>query len=210
MEGHIARIERTTQRTKLNIPSPETCLNLLKEYGTYPNIIAHCEQVTRVALFLAKALSRQKLNLNIPLLIAGALLHDIAKAYSIEHPGVNHAEKGAEWLIELGYPEVAEIVKCHVDLPGELIIDEKAIVNYADKRVKHDTIVSLEDRFKDLLTRYGKTEARRKRIKRLYKRTKRLETLIFALLPFSPDMINTLGEEYEETACGPSLRWQIK
>lgn len=207
MEGHVARIERATQRTKLDIPSPEICLILLKEYGTYPNIIAHCEQVARVALFLAEALSKQGLTLNIPLVRAGALLHDIAKAYSIEHPEVNHAGKGAEWLIKLGYPEVAKIVRYHVDLPGELKIDEKAIVNYADKRVKHNTIVSLEERFKDLLARYGKTEAKRMRIRRLYEQTKRLETLIFAALPFSPDIINTLGER---DACGPALRWQVK
>ncbi|MCD6320212.1 MAG: HDIG domain-containing protein [Candidatus Desulfofervidaceae bacterium] len=207
MEGHVARVERTTQRTKLNIPAPEVCLALLKEYGAYPNIIAHCKQVAQVALFLSEALSHQGLSLNIPLLTAGALLHDIAKAYSIEHPEVNHAEKGAEWLIELGYPEVAEIVRFHVNLSGELKIDEKSIVNYADKRVKHDTIVSLEERFKDLLARYGKTEARGKRIRRLYERTKRLETLIFAPLPFSPDIINTLGERYEKAAYSHSLRW---
>jgi putative nucleotidyltransferase with HDIG domain len=164
----------------------------LKQYGTYPNIIAHSRQVARVAVFLAKALKEQKIALNLHLIEAGAILHDIAKTYSIEHPGVQHTEKGAKWLERLGYPELAEIARFHVDLPDELKIDEKTIVNYADKRVKHHIIVSLEERFADLLKRYGRTEKRQTRIKQLYERTKKLETLLFSYLPFYPEFINTL------------------
>ncbi len=142
---------------------------------------------------MAKELQKRGFKLNIALTEAGALLHDIAKAYSIEHPGVNHASQGATWLRELGYNEVAEIVATHVDLPMPFKINERAIVNYADKRVKHDQIVSLKERFEDLFLRYGKSEAQINRIKRLYQRTQKLEEMIFTYLPFSPDFLNNLG-----------------
>jgi len=194
VEGHLERLKGTSQAKSIEIPSAEFCLELLKRFGTYPHIIAHIKQVTKVALFLGRELEKQGIRLNISLIEAGALLHDIAKTYSIEHPGVDHAAKGAEWVRKLGYPAVAEIVASHVELPEPIALDERAIVNYADKRVKHDQIVSLEERFEDLLARYGKTEARRRFIKRLYERTKEVERMIFKHLPFSPAFINRLGK----------------
>ena len=195
MEGHLERFKRAAQAKSIEIPSAEVCLELLKRFGTYPHIIAHIKQVTKIAVFLGRELEKQGIRLNIPLIEAGALLHDIAKTYSIEHPGVDHAAKGAEWVRDLGYPEVAKIVAAHVELPEPIDLNEMAIVNYADKRVKHDQVVSLEERFEDLLVRYGKTEARRSFIKRLYARTKEVEEMIFKHLPFSPAFINSLGED---------------
>ena len=37
-------------------------------------------------------------------------------------------------------------------------VSEEEVVNYADKRVRHDQIVSLEERFQDLKNRYGKDQ----------------------------------------------------
>ena len=94
------------------------------------------------------------------MLEAGALLHDIAKTATL-HNGGEHARLGAEWLIDLGYPAVAEIVREHVWLsrnPAEpWPLREVEIVNYADKRVLHDLVVTLAQRFDDLRSRYGRT-----------------------------------------------------
>ena len=192
MERHIGRAETGIETKQITIPSPKECLYLLKKYEVYPHIIIHSKQVAQIAMFLAKELKKQKIALNLRLVEAGALLHDIAKTYSIEHPGIQHTVKGAEWLERLGYYKVADIVRCHVDLPEELSIDEKTIVNYADKRVKHDIIVSVEERFEDLFKRYGQTEEKYRYLKQLYKRSKRLESLIFSYLPFEPEFINNL------------------
>jgi hypothetical protein len=64
-------------------------------------------------------------------------------------------------LRELGYPDIAEIVEQHViihelNLSGD--IEEREIVYYADKRVMHDTIVTIEERVHDLIQRYGANE----------------------------------------------------
>jgi hypothetical protein len=37
-------------------------------------------------------------------------------------------------------------------------LEEREIINYADKRVMHDRIVSLTERVEDLIQRYGATE----------------------------------------------------
>ena len=43
-------------------------------------------------------------------------------------------------------------------------LDEAMVVNYADKRVMHDRVVSLTRRFLDLMERYGTDDQRRERI----------------------------------------------
>jgi hypothetical protein len=50
-----------------------------------------------------------------------------------------------------------------VDLDGGL--EEREIVCYADKRVRHDTIVTLEERIQDLIARYGDSEEIRRLIR---------------------------------------------
>src|SRR5512145_1793585 len=60
-----------------------------------------------------------------------------------------------------GFGLIARIVEQHVvitDVNLAGLPEEKEIVYYADKRVMHDKIVTLEERVQDLLIRYGKTQ----------------------------------------------------
>jgi len=123
-----------------------------------PNIIAHSEQVMRVALAIADNLERDAA-VDRSLVTAAALLHDITKTRSLE-TRERHDETGAALLRELGYPRVALIVEQHVIFTGFLPdgpVEEREIVYYADKRVMHERIVSLEERVRDLRERYGKS-----------------------------------------------------
>jgi uncharacterized protein len=106
-------------------------------------------------------------NLNDPSILqaslvqAAALLHDIAKTRAIEARELRHDLVGGRMLRELGYDAIAEIVESHVffigfDSAGRL--EEREIVFYADKRVLHDTIVSVDHRVDDLVQRYGINE----------------------------------------------------
>ena len=68
---------------------------------------------------------------------------------------------------DLGFPSTADIVEQHViihnvNLEGRL--EEREIVYYADKRVLHDTIVTINERLHDLVKRYGTMEEIRKLI----------------------------------------------
>ena len=141
-------------------------------------------------------MNRTGSRLNIPLILAGALLHDIAKTRSL-HEGGDHVEMGRRMVLEMGYPEVAWVVGSHVDGdPGVADrIDEAAVVNYADKRVQHDRIVPLKERFEDLLARYGKTPERCGRIEEMERNVERLEGEICSRISLSPDDVGKMAED---------------
>ena len=77
-------------------------------------------------------------------------------------------------------------------------ITESLIVNYADKRVKHDQIVTIQERFEDLIDRYAKTEQHRVRLREKLGEYLVLERRIFEHLAISPieaELMNlSLGE----------------
>ena len=69
-------------------------------------------------------------------------------------------------------------------------------MNYADKRVLHDRVVSLDDRMDYILERYGKTDAIREKIIQLWEKSKEMETRIFKDLPVQPrDVENIIGRD---------------
>ncbi len=144
----------------INLPSENECFELMNHYNMLPNIVDHSIQVMRVAMVVANHLIDQSL-INIPLLKAGALLHDIAKTISIQNNDRRHDLIGGEILRQHGYVEIAIIVESHVilnDFNHHGPLEEREIVHYADKRVMHDVIVTLDERIEDLCERYGKND----------------------------------------------------
>ena len=149
------------------ILTEEECHELMGRYAMLPNIVEHSLQVMRVSLTITDNI-KENVSINRDLVIAGSLLHDITKTRSLQTKE-RHDVSGGAVLRELGYPDIAEIVEQHViihdlNLDGE--IEEKEIVYYADKRVTHNTIVTLEERVHDLIQRYGAEEAIRELILR--------------------------------------------
>ncbi len=149
------------------IPSDPECHMLWDLFGMLDNIRAHSILVACLATALAERALRSGLPVNVPEVRAAALLHDLAKTYTIRHGG-NHCQLGGAWVQELtGNPALAQGVVCHVSWPHPLDLRAHFLplaLIYSDKRVKHNRIVPLEDRFDDLLVRYGKTEYIRTRI----------------------------------------------
>ncbi|WP_169352753.1 HD domain-containing protein [Thermodesulfatator atlanticus] len=173
------------------VPDVSRCYEILHENGVPPHIIAHCEKVSLVACYLTEALCAVGEDLDLALVKAASLLHDVTKHISLK-TGENHATSAAKLLTRLGYPEVAKIVAQHIFLtpgpPGSPIREEE-IVYYADKRVMHDKIVTLKERFEDLKMRYGKNPSSIVNIERLYFLTKLLERRLFKKLPFGPERL---------------------
>jgi uncharacterized protein len=172
-----------------SIPSRAECLALMAERAMLSNIREHSLQVARVSLTLGTHLLPANPGLDLALLEAGALLHDIAKTECLK-TSEKHTEIGADFLRRRGYPEVAEIVVQHVTLrdgvsenPG---ITEIEIVHYADKRVLHTEIVDLQTRFEYLQERYGRKPDDRRRIAALLQATLTQEEKIFRFLSFQP------------------------
>jgi len=177
------------------VPSRKQCYQILRDYEVPPHIVAHCEKVARVATFLAEHLRARGEPLNLPLVEASGLLHDLTKHWSLK-TGENHAHSAARVLRELGYPEVAAVVAQHIYLhpgpPGSPLREEE-VVYYADKRVRHTEIVPLRERFEDLRVRYGRTISTLVRLYHLEELTRLLERRIFKKLPFGPEKIQELN-----------------
>jgi uncharacterized protein len=164
------------------IPSIDECYEIMKD-RMLPHIKEHSEQVMKVALAIIYNLNPDVL-INKDLVIAASLLHDITKSRALttkEH----HDATGGLLLRELGCRNVADIIEEHVELKqynpdGEL--KEKEIVFYADKRVTHNKIVTVDERVSDLLIRYGKTENIRQHILKNKKSIQEIEKKINKLM----------------------------
>lgn len=158
----------------------------------WENIVRHSLLVEEVAGVLTDVLIKAGEDLDPNEVTAGALLHDITKTNSIETKE-NHALTGKELLERLGFPRIGEIVGCHVLMPMSIFsrkaISAEEIVHYADKRVLHDAVVSLAERFEDLVVRYGKTSDARSRLKVLEDQTYRIEEKIFSRIDIGPEDI---------------------
>ncbi|MDA3835973.1 MAG: HD domain-containing protein [Spirochaetales bacterium] len=167
------------------------------------NIRAHSLQVARVAVMLTHELLQVEVDvvtpgstapgacvptLDVDLVTAGALLHDIAKTQCL-NGACSHAEVGGAICSGLGFAEVAVIVMQHVILADyNRPVSEIDVVYYADKRVRHDEIVTLDERQVYIEDRYGQgvqeiIDAIRLNFGKCYDVEKR----IFSSLPFAPD-----------------------
>ena len=180
----------------MNIPSKKTCFHLMDKMEMPSHITVHSCVVSRVASFLAKYLKSCKINLNIELVQASALLHDLTKSRSFK-TGENHAHTGGQVLSDLGYPGVGEIVRQHVVLDTYFTSDlptEAEVVNYADKRVLHDRVVSLAERKSYILQKYATNPTQRERILVLWRKLEEMENRIFSFMPFPPEDLPLLNE----------------
>ncbi len=162
----------------------------MEKYGMLENIKAHSIVVENVAALIAREYQNGPAPISLEKVTAGALMHDIGKTLCLYSSG-DHAAKGREICLENDLPEIADIVGEHVrlrDYGPASPIGEKEIVYYADKRVNHDVIVSLDERLAYLLERYGRNEAFIcKRIRRNFDQCRALEQRLFAKLPFRPE-----------------------
>ena len=178
----------------MKIPTRDECYKLMCAMEMMDHIVVHSMQVCRVATLLAENLKPAGIQFNYDLIRAAALLHDITKTRSFKTQE-NHAETGRQYLAELGYGEVGSLVRQHVKLdeyPQTVSIGETEIINYADKRVLHDKVVSLEKRKDYILEKYAKVAEHRKLIYRLWEKTKEIEDKIFRTLSFSPEDLTHL------------------
>jgi putative nucleotidyltransferase with HDIG domain len=133
-----------------DIPTRAECEAILVAQSVAPSQVRHSRRVAEVAERIALALERSGLTLNVELVRAGALLHDLAKGQP------NHAAVGAEFLRSMDFPRVATVVGAHTELDflgGQL--DERAVVYLADKLVRGDSVVTLEWRFQPALARFS-------------------------------------------------------
>ena len=171
-------------------PGDAACFALWDKYAMLPNIRRHSLLVAHIATALARKAEALGLPVRAAQVRASALLHDIAKTYCVRYGG-SHAQVGAAWTVaETGNYAVAQGVMLHVWWPWSLpqgtdICALPFFVMYADKRVRHDACVTLEERYDDLLQRYGRTEEAREGIRAAYRQGKTIEDALAVLLGWS-------------------------
>ncbi|MEM2896336.1 MAG: HDIG domain-containing protein [Candidatus Bathyarchaeia archaeon] len=130
------------------LPNCNEAIDFLKKVGCQPQVIKHSEKVKDVAVEIAKACIKNGINLNLDLIKAGALLHDIGR--SLTHD-VKHGFYGGVIAKAFNFPEeLVRIIERHVGagipksethqlgLPRRDFVPstiEEKIVSYADKLV---------------------------------------------------------------------------
>ena len=158
-----------------SLPSNKECFAILAEYHVPPHIVSHSKVVAKLAVFLAQRLNENGEAVNIALLEAACLLHDLLRVHDFKESDYKHFEHNlpekekAKWeklhakykacshedaaydILKDKYPELALTIKRHRYMA---LLDEKEkpdtweekLLYYADKRVMHDKIVPLEQR----------------------------------------------------------------
>ncbi len=189
-----------------NIPGVKECLDLMEQYHMLPNIKDHSIVVAGVAEIITSSLITAGHKLSLDKVIAGALLHDIGKTTCLDNDD-DHAAKGVKICLAHNLESITDIVEEHVILrnysPGNNFA-EKEIVYYADKRVNHDQVVSLEERLAYILERYGLNNVVRcQAIKKNYALCQELERKMFSFLPFKPFDIPELHMAHQSRILNP-------
>jgi uncharacterized protein (TIGR00295 family) len=150
-------------------PSPNRCIQILKEAGCSNKVITHCKAVRDVAVRIA-----QKAHANVKLVEAGALLHDIGRTKT---HGIFHAIEGAALARKMNLPEeIVLIIERHIGagLPSEIAqklglpardfipqtLEEK-IVSHADNLIDDDKQQPIEKEIENAL-RTGKRDYARR------------------------------------------------
>ena len=125
------------------LPTEEECLALWDLAETHEQARLHCRTVQAGVVALGMALLQKGFTLDVERLATAALLHDLRKG----HP--SHAEQGAAFLEEQGYPRIAPLVRHHMELPEKLPPEttlEEEILYCVDKLVEGVAYMPLEKR----------------------------------------------------------------
>lgn len=134
------------------IPTRDQIQALWKTHALPPYKQNHCTLVSRVAVWFAGMLLQENAAefIDIPLLEAASLLHDIDKMAQ-KLPNEHHPDAGVRILTDAGFSEVANIVRTH---PLHAILDqnisprtwEERLLYLSDKMTKH-AIITVDERF---------------------------------------------------------------
>ena len=172
----------------MDLPTDRECFKIIRKLQMMDHIIDHSVMVSNVAVCLGLSIKKKWPGINIDLVRKAALLHDITKTRSFS-TGEMHAQTGACLIADMGYPEIGDIIRQHVmldELSDTSPISESEIVNYADKRVLHDRVVSLDRRLAYIRDKYGSRPEFGRLIDKMWAGTLALEKKLFRSLTFTP------------------------
>ena len=161
------------------LPNREQAIELLHKNNCSPQVVSHCIAVADLAVETSVNLLAKGLKINVELVEAGALLHDLGRS---KNHTVDHAVVGAQIAQSIGLPDpVIKIIKRHIgagitaeeaqwlgwpkDIYTPQTLEEK-VVSYADKLIDHTKRMPIETEI-ERLQRENKSEAA-ERVRRLH------------------------------------------
>ena len=174
----IEEIDEKTRRITIDfhdmaIPDDAMIAEMHKEYHTAAHIIEHEKRVADIAEHCANDMMKHGHIIRMKALRAAALLHDVLRIVDFQDPapaehdlwkklrtqfGNGHESAAQQMLAARGFPEIGMIIRPH-GMPGgenpRPVTIEQKLLAYADKRVLHTDVVSVEERFADFAVRYG-------------------------------------------------------
>lgn len=163
------------------LPSQEQIDRWREEFFLSHAICRHCDAVAETAVRLGQALLQRGQLVRLDALRSAGAVHDLLRFVDF-HRGTGHVEEEihpqrariweevktrypqmrheaaiAQFLTDEGFSELAEIVRPHgLTLSNATrITTEQRLLYYADKRVKLDEVVSLDERLRDFTVRYS-------------------------------------------------------
>ncbi|MBI5143136.1 MAG: TIGR00295 family protein [Nitrospirae bacterium] len=159
---------------------PDKYVAMLRDAGCPENVVAHCLSVRNTAMSIAARV--KSVDLDLELLEAGAMLHDIGRSRT---HGITHAVEGARIARETGIDErIARIIERHIGagiaadeaallgLPsGDYVPEtpEEKIVAHADNLTKGHVEVSFEECLEMFERRLGSDNPAVGRVIRLHR-----------------------------------------
>ncbi len=171
-ENKTLYLEETGLRTA-DLLDEEEINRIYRKCKTPEPVIAHMRMTGQVANGIIEKSDRCSMidKKDKELLYKAALLHDILRTEK------NHAQKSADCLRKEGYKELAELVRLHhSEIRGEKDrIELHEILFYADKRVREDQIVSIEERFAKSMDKCRGIPEAMKKHEALYQKAKEIE-----------------------------------
>jgi CTP:molybdopterin cytidylyltransferase MocA len=134
-----------------DIPTYDECLAMLHKHQINGKVALHGKVVANVGRRMVELLNRVGMNLCADLVVAGGLIHDLAKGKP------NHSKRGERLVTCLGFPALSGIVASHMDMEfaADCEVNEAAIVFLADKLVQGDRLVTLAERFGPALQKFA-------------------------------------------------------
>jgi len=167
--------------TTEKVPLRAEALRILREAGCSRDVIAHCKAVAALAVRIAENCQVRGLEVNLELVEAGALLHDVGRAFT---HGIDHAIVGAKLAESRDLsPSVIRIIERHMGagitadeavklgLPNMSLVPEtleEKIVSYADKRVEGRHYVEIEETIQKFADELGPQHPAIQRLRALH------------------------------------------
>ena len=181
---HEERDGRSLTASFRDLPLPSSALqeSWREELRVPLHVTAHCRAVARFCTHLADLLLRDGTIVRPDAVTDAGELHDLLRfvdflpgaqppgssaqteddervweKWRAHYAGMKHEAAACAFLRERGFRELSDIVAVHgLRLPSthRTTIEQKLLF-YADKRVKQDQVVSLEERFRDFNERYA-------------------------------------------------------